>query len=207
MRRVAELARTTTLGLVCGLALAGCGQSATNATTSNNVQAAPADTTQNGAAPAVAGTSGAMTPDQVRAILQRDGVSQTVTAFQNPTYSETNRAMAEGISAGDDQWLALVPLLSNSGSAEMAEGLISGLAEALPRNAAGVLRVLSDRQISDSFKEVTCAHPEELSGSAATRPYLTTAVRAVEAVNDPALQAAKTRCLANLRRAQSESGS
>lgn len=210
MRRVAELTRTTALGLVCGLALAGCGPSATNAnnaTMANNVEAAPANLVQNGAAPAAAGTiPGAMTPDQVRARLQRDGVSQTVTAFQDPSYSETNRALSEGIAAGDEQWLALVPLLSASGSAEMAEGLISMLAEALPRNAAGVLRVLGDRQMSATLKEMTCMHPEELSGQAA-RTYLTTATRAVEAVSDPALQAVRTMCLANLRQAQSQIGS
>ena len=75
-----------------------------------------------------------MTPDQVRARMQRDGVSHTLTAFQGPSFAPTNRAMSEGISSGDDQWLALVPLLSTSGSAEMGEGLIMLLAEALPRS-------------------------------------------------------------------------
>jgi len=215
MRRITELTRTTALGLVCGLALAACGQSASNAnnaTVADNGQAATANMVENGAAPAVAGNSaaapasGAMTPDQIRALFQRDGVSQTVTAFQNPSYSATNHAMSEGIAAGDEQWLALVPLLSTSGSAEMAEGLISMLAEALPRNAAGVLRVVGDRQMSATLKEGTCLHPEELSGQAA-RTYLITAIRAVEAVNDPALQAARTMCLANLRQAQAQIGS
>jgi hypothetical protein len=147
-----------------------------------------------------------MTPDQVRERMQRDGVTQTVVAMQDPSFSATNQAMTDGIASGDERWLALVPLLSTSGSAEMSEGLVSILAEALPRNAAGVLRALSDRQTQESFKETTCLHPEELSDQAA-RTYLTQAIGAVEAVNDAALQAAKTKCLANLRRAQSEVGS
>jgi hypothetical protein len=211
MRKVAKLTGTTALGMVCGLALAGCTQSATNATNAATVNNVPPETTnmvENAAAPAnaSAAASGALTPDQVRALFQRDGVSRTVTAFQDPSWSPTNRAMSEGIAAGDAQWLALVPPLSTSGSAEMAEGLISMLAEALPRNAAGVLRALGDREMSATLKEMTCMHPEELSGQAA-RTYLTTAIRAVEAVNDPALQAARTMCLANLRQAQAQIGS
>ena len=201
--------KATALLLVSGLALAGCGQSAkngSNAAAANNVQAAPANASQNAAAPAAAApaaqTGGAMTPDQVRAMMQRDGVGQTL---QNPAFAATSQAMSEGISSGDEQWLALVPLLSTSGSAEVAEGLIGEVAEALPRNAAGVLRALSGRQVEDSFKEVTCFHPEEMSGQAA-RTYLAEAIRAVEAVNDAALQAAKTRCLANLRQARSDVG-
>jgi hypothetical protein len=206
--------KTTALLLASGLALAGCGQStgnASNGAAANNVQAGPgnnlvgADNAQNAAASTATPTSGAMTPDQVRAMMQRDGVSQTVIAFRNPSFSATNRAMSEGIASGDEQWLALVPLLSTSGSAEGAEGLISELADALPRNAAGVLRVLSDRQTGDFLKEGSCLHPEEMSGQAA-RTYIATARRAVEAVSDPALQAARTRCLANLRQAQSQSG-
>jgi hypothetical protein len=201
MRKVATLTGTAALGLLCALALAGCGQSAGNAANAamgNDAQAAPAN--------AAASATGAMMPDQVRARFERDGVSQTVIAFQDPSYSATNRAMSEGIAAGDERWLALVPLLSTSGSAEMAEGLISMLAEALPRNPAGVLRALGDRQMSESLKGGLCMHPEELSGQAA-RTYLTTAIRAVEEVNDPALQAARTMCLANLRQAQSQVGS
>ena len=202
--------KATALLLVSGIAIAGCGQptkNGANAAVANN-QGATANLTQNSAAPATAAApaSGAMTPDEVRARMQRDGVSQTVTAFQDPSFAPTNQAMSEGISSGNDQWLALVPMLSTSGSAEMSEGLISGLAEALPRNPAGVLRALADRQVEDSFKEVTCFHPEEMSGQAA-RTYLTQAIGAVEAVNDPGLQAAKTRCLANLRQAQSQLGS
>lgn len=208
MRTVAELTRTMALGTICGLALASCGQSATNATnatTANDGQAATVNVVQNAAAPATPGASSAMTPDQVRARFQRDGVSQTLIAFQDPSWSATNGAMSEGIAAGDGQWLALVPLLSTSGNAEMAEGLIAMLAEALPRNAAGVLRVLGDPQMSTTLKEMTCMHPEELSGAAA-RAYLTNATRAVEAVSDPALQAMRTMCLANLRQARSQIG-
>jgi hypothetical protein len=109
----------------------------------------------------------------------------------------------QGIASGNDQWLSLVPLLSTGTDASTSESLTDALAEALPRNAAGVLRVIGDRQTSGSMKEGACFHPEELSGQAA-RTYITTAMRAVEAVNDAGLQAAKTSCLANLRQAQSE---
>ena len=208
--------KTTALFLVSGLALAGCGQSnknASNGTAANNAQAITgnaqvgADNGQNAAGSGAGGqTSGAMTPDQVRARMQRDGVTQTMTAFEDPSFSATNGAMSEGIASGDEQWLALVPLLSTTGHAEGSEGLTSDLAAALPRNAAGVLRVLSDRQTVDFFKEGSCFPPDEMSGQAA-RTYIETATRAVEAVNDPALQTAKARCLANLRTARSRTGS
>ena len=203
--------RTTTLLLVSGLALAGCGQSktgATNTSAGNNVQAGSdgnqvaASNAQNSAAPAVA-ASGAVTPDQFRAMMQRDGARKTVQALDNDAGSETLAQVYQGIASGNDQWLAVVPLLSTGTDASTSESLMDALAEALPRNAAGLLRIIGDRQTSDFFKEGACMHPEELSGQAA-RAYITTAMQAVEAVNDPALQAAKASCLANLRQAQSE---
>jgi hypothetical protein len=80
------------------------------------------------------------------------------------------------------------------------EGLRDVLVDALPRNAAGVLRAIGDRQTSEFFKEGSCFPPEDATGQAA-RDYIATATRAVEAVTDPALKAAKTQCLANLRQA------
>lgn len=139
-------------------------------------------------------------------MLQRDGARQTVQALDADESSRTLAQVYDGIAAGGDQWLALVPLLSTGTDASTSEGLRDVLGEALPRNPAAVLRALGDRQTSEFLKEGSCFQPEEATGQAA-RDYIATARRAVEAVNDPALQAAKTKCLANLRQASSETGS
>jgi hypothetical protein len=204
--------KSTALLLLSGLALAGCGQSknqATNAAAANNAQAAAgnsnASTAQNAAAPAggapAAGAAGSVTPDQFRAMMQRDGARQTVQALDRDTASTVLGQVYDGISAGNDQWLAIVPLLSTGTDASTSESLRDAMVDALPRNAAGVLRVLGDRQTSDILQEDVCRGPDQEPGPE-VRTYLTNATRTVEAVNDPALQAMKTACLAKLREAQ-----
>jgi hypothetical protein len=129
-----------------------------------------------------------------------------VQALDKDQGSDTLGQVYAGISAGNDQWLAVVPLLSTGTDASTSESLRDAMVEALPRNAAGVLRVLGERQTSDMLRENVCLAPDQDPGPA-VRTYLTTAMAAVEAVNDPALQAAKTSCLAKLRQALSANGS
>jgi hypothetical protein len=204
--------KTTALLLVSGIALAGCGQSnknSANASAANNVHAANAQAggsdVQNAAAPGAAtapaaAAAGSVTPDQFRAMLQRDGARQTVQKLDADENSPVLGQVYDGIATGNDQWLAVVPLLSTGTDASTTEGLRDVLVDALPRNAAGVLRAIGDRQTSEFFKEGSCFPPEDATGQAA-RDYIATATRAVEAVTDPALKAAKTQCLANLRQA------
>jgi hypothetical protein len=67
------------------------------------------------------------------------------------------------------------------------------------------------RRAAENLLSVLCeaaaADFDNVERLALVRGYLATAIRAVEAVNDPALQAARTMCLANLRQAQSQIGS
>jgi hypothetical protein len=205
--------KTIVLLFVSGIALSGCGRSGGNtasAAGANNGATAPAanqasvNAAVNAAAPAPT-AAGAITPDQFRAMLRRDGARKTVQTLDADPGSPTLGQVYDGISQGNDQWLALVPLLSTGTDASTSEGLLDAVREALPHNAAGVLRVLEDRQTDSFLKEDVCGAPEMQPGPELTA-HFTSATRAVEAVSDPALQAAKTRCLTSLRQAQEPAG-
>lgn len=104
----------------------------------------------------------------------------------------------DGVSSGDSQWLAQVPRLTNGTDAGTSEFLKISVAEALPHNAAGVLRL----GLHGWSMEKACSYPMLEPKPSNTRRYFAAAIPAVEAVHDPALQTAKRTCLSALRKAQ-----
>ncbi|HZH06989.1 MAG TPA: hypothetical protein VEY69_09965, partial [Lautropia sp.] len=157
--------------------------------------AAPAATNAGAAAPA----TGGVTPAQIRAMIDRDGASQTVQALDKDEGAVTFDMVLDGIASGRDEWLALVPLLAGAVDGGTGTGLEIAVAEALPRNAAGVLRLIGNGRTAAE----TCGYPMIEATTTESSTYFSAALPAVEAVNDPALQAAKTSCLSELRKAQS----
>lgn len=179
------------------LSLAACsGNKAAN----NQNAAAPAVNDQQaaGSPNAQVPAGAAITPQEVRTMVERDGAAATVrTLSEGGSEAAPNRfaAVESGIASGDQAWLDIVPLIRPGTDGETGEGLSMSLAEALPRNAAGVLRASGTpddvTSVCDplAFEEMT---PER-------RTYVQSAITAVEAVSDPALQQAKASCLATLR--------
>jgi hypothetical protein len=188
--------KTTLLVSLLALSVAACGgnkaannQNA-NAAAGNN-QAASASI--NTAAP-VAATGGALTPPELRTMVQRDGAPATVrTLSQGGTEAAPNRyaTFERGVGSGEQAWLDLVPLIRPGTDGETGEGLTMMLQEALSKNAAGVLRLIGSGEDAEGI----CGE----SATETVRGDRAAAITAVEAVTDPALAQAKTSCLAALR--------
>lgn len=189
-----------TIGIA--LALAGCNQAGTTA--NNQAVAAPANGSINGAADANGQASAAtgITPAEVAAMIERDGARATVQALDQGETNNRFYAVLEGVSAGEQAWLDLVPRLGPGTDAGATTGLEIAVAEALARNAAGVLRIAGT---SHSVQDI-CSYPMIEPTPEQTRSYFAAAIPAVEAISDPALQEKKTECLRLLRAAQTQAG-
>jgi hypothetical protein len=187
------------------LGLAACG-GANKGNTQNAAApnaAAPAANSQgnsaataNAQAPSAAGAT--LTAAEVRTMIERDGAEATVrTLTQGGTPNAPYRfaAVEQGIASGEQAWLDLVPLLLPALDGEVGTGIQMVIGDALPKNAAGVLRLVRERTDVNSFCDDSMSDKTE----AERRAYRQSAIAAVEAVTDPALQEAKTNCLAVLR--------
>lgn len=104
----------------------------------------------------------------------------------------------DGIMSGDSAWLALVPRLNTGGHAAAGESLPISLAFALPKNAAGVLRLLA----RDRRWLVACGYPMIEPTRNEERAYFKATIPAVRAVREKSLQVAKHMCLSELFKAQ-----
>ncbi|MFC5343877.1 hypothetical protein ACETK8_12125 [Brevundimonas staleyi] len=127
----------------------------------------------------------ALTAEHLANLIAADGARHTVLVLTGPADPTGFDKVLAGIATGAPEWLALVPQLQPATDGLHAEGLQDALATALTRNAPGVLALIPDH-----------AHP--LFVCAATHPpdaRMIAARAAVEAVTDPALQAAKAECL------------
>jgi hypothetical protein len=196
--------KLATLVPVVALGLAACGggnKAAENMSVNVQNVAAPtpvvenATATANAQAPAV---RGALSPAEVQAMVGRDGAAATVRALsQGGTPAAPNRfaTIEDGIARGDQAWLDVVPLIRSGADGETGTGITMSLGEALPKNPAGVLRLIANKDDAQSICD------DSLSDMTADqrREQREAAIAAVTAVSDPALQAAKANCLATLR--------
>jgi hypothetical protein len=99
---------------------------------------------------------------------------------------------------GDPRWLVLVPKLDPGTDAGSAEFLRIAVAEALPKNAAGVLRFASRL----SWFRDACGYPMIEPTNREMRAYFRATIPALKAVHDPSLTRAKRICLTELIKAQ-----
>ena len=149
-------------------------------------------------------TSSAVTPKMVERMIDRDGARQAVNKLANAAPDDTRTLFGdydkvlEGVASGDARWLALVPKLRPGTDAGTAEALHISVAEALPKNPAGVLRLIMRLP---SWQDV-CSYPMIEPTDEEMRAYFNAAIPAVKAVRDPALQHSKHVCLADLVKAQ-----
>jgi hypothetical protein len=167
--------------------------------------------TQNAAAPAVEDQNlvvannvqapaarGALTPAEVRAMVGRDGAAATVRALsQGGTEAAPSRfaTFENGVASGEQAWLDVVPLIRSGADGETGTGITMSLNDALPKNAAGVLRLISNRDDAQSI----CDDSLTERTAEARGAHRQASIAAVEAVSDPALRDAKANCLVTLR--------
>lgn len=184
---------------VVALGLAACGGNKASNTQSANASAPnsqASSTPVNASAPTTA--AGAITPQEVRAMIERDGARAAVrTLDEGGTVAAPSRLSIamQGISSGEQGWLDIVPLLRQGTDGETGQGLTMSLADALPNNAAGVLRLIAGGEDAPSI----CDGQLSVNTPEAARAARQAAIPSVEAVTDPALQQAKAACLTVLR--------
>lgn len=137
-------------------------------------------------------------------MLDHYGAKATVDRLANAAPNDTRvmfgdyDKVLEGVSSGEVRWLALVPRLDPGTDAGTAEFLHIAVAEALPKNPAGVLRFTSRAWW---FRDA-CGYPMIEPTKREMRAYFKAAVPALKAVHDPALERAKRICLTELIKAQ-----
>lgn len=152
----------------------------------------------------VSGAATAITPTGVERMIDRYGAKATVNKLANAPPNDTRSIFGdydkvlEGVSSGDARWLALLPRLDPGTDAGSAEFLRIAVAEALPKNPAGVLRFTSRL----SWFRDACGYPMIEPTNREMRAYFKAAIPALKAFHDPALERAKRICLTQLIKAQ-----
>jgi hypothetical protein len=133
----------------------------------------------------------------ITAAIGRDGARAEVTALNRG--GQWDHVLRK-IDGGQEAWLDVAARLAPGTDAGAAEDLGISLATALPRNPAGVLRVVSDDPANAviGVKRV-CGVPFIEQPAPETARYVARASAALRRVADPALAARKARCLAALR--------
>ena len=108
--------------------------------------------------------------------------------------------MLDQIGRGKSEWIALATRIAPGTDASASEGLGISLARALPRNPSAVLRVV-DLADEDGVLGVSrvCGVPFIEVTRAYNAAYERRAIPAVSRVLDPALAAARAKCLARLK--------
>lgn len=107
-------------------------------------------------------------------------------------------AVLRGVSQGDDRWLRLVTSIDPGTDADSGESLGIAVAEALPKNPGGVLRlILANRKWLSA-----CTYPMIEPTKSQERRYFRKAIPAVMSVREPILQSVRGACLALLTKAQ-----
>jgi hypothetical protein len=137
-------------------------------------------------------------------MIERYGARATVQKLSNAAPNDTRSMFGdydkvlEGVSSGDARWLALVPKLDPGTDAGSAEFLLIAVAEALPKNPAGVLRFTSRL----SWFRNACGYPMIEPSNREMRAYFKATIPALKGVHDAALARVKRICLTELLKAQ-----
>ena len=145
-----------------------------------------------------------VTPAAVTRMIDRFGGEGAVNKLIAQKTTDQNNDLGlfeqvlDGIASGAPAWLALVPRLETGGHAAAGESMPIVVADALPKNPGGVLRLVA----RERRWLVSCGYPMIEPTKKEERAYFRAAIPAVRAVRDPELQTAKRMCLSELFRAE-----
>jgi hypothetical protein len=133
-----------------------------------------------------------------KAIRQKgaERVARELSEQQNPDPWD---AIDDRVATGDPRWLDVAKQLRPYTDAGVSEALENALAEALPRNAAGVLRILGTDLSKDFTVRRVCSTETFIEvPRPALQRHLRAALAAVKRVTDPKLIDARDACLSKL---------
>lgn len=116
-------------------------------------------------------------------------------AKENARATSTSQweAIVKGLSSGEAEWLQIVPLIARYTDAGFAEDIATALAQALPKNVAGVMKVLDEQIPPVSIRNV-CSMPLYNETVPEQNEYV---VKAIQALYKSDTSQAK-RCLTQL---------
>ncbi|WP_413453679.1 hypothetical protein [Erwinia persicina] len=138
-----------------------------------------------------------MTPKIVLENIHDSGAKKYIhdLAKENAMATSTSQweAIVKGLSTGEAEWLQIVPLIARYTDAGFAEDLATALAQALPKNVAGVMNVLDEQIPPVSIRNV-CSMPLYNETVPEQNEYV---VKAIQALYKSDTSQAK-RCLTQL---------
>ena len=135
----------------------------------------------------------AVSAAEVQAMLASQGPQQTVAALWGEGEDNGFEAAMRGIAMGDPAWLDLAPELAPGVDAGASTSVAMATQDALTTSAEDALRLMSLWDGASCTYEGYEVPPEQ------SQAFYAAAIPAVEAVNDPELEALKAECLAQMR--------
>ncbi len=139
------------------------------------------------------------TLEQVEKAIQDRGAPAVVDELNHQQGTSAWESIEDRVAMGNGRWLRVAQQLRRYTDAGVSESLDNSMAEALPRNAEGVLAMLGTDQSKDFTSERVCSGETFIEVSKSRlRRHLRAGVTAVEKVSDPKLQHVKEACVAAL---------
>ena len=135
----------------------------------------------------------AVSAAEVQAMLASQGPQQTVAALWGEGEDNGFEAAMRGIAMGDPAWLEVAPELAPGVDAGASTSVAMATQDALTTSAEDALRLMSLWDGASCTYEGYEVPPEQ------SQAFYAAAIPAVEAVNDPELEALKAECLAQMR--------
>lgn len=147
----------------------------------------------------------AVTPTRVLGHIHQEGAKKYLYALAKENAHATATSnweyIIEGISSGNAEWLKIVPLMAGATDAGFAEDLATALAQAIPKNVVGVLKVLNNNVPPVSIQSV-CSMPLYVETVPEQNEYFVKAVQALYKADTPQAK----ECLAQLIRTVGHAG-
>ena len=135
----------------------------------------------------------AVSPAEVQAMIASQGPQQAVAALWGEGEDNGFEAAMRGIAMGDPAWLEVAPELAPGVDAGASTSVAMATQDALTTSAEDALRLMSLWDGASCTYEGYEVPPEQ------SQAFYAAAIPAVEAVNDPELEALKAECLAQMR--------
>ena len=135
----------------------------------------------------------AVSAAEVQAMIASQGPQQAVAALWGEGEDNGFEAAMRGIAMGDPAWLEVAPELAPGVDAGASTSVAMATQDALTTSAEDALRLMSLWDGASCTYEGYEVPPEQ------SQAFYAAAIPAVEAVNDPELEALKAECLAQMR--------
>ena len=153
--------------------------------------------------PTIAGESLPLTSQAITKDIESNGAKVTVQKLISGKHQRQWELVLKKIKTGDSRWLAVAKGLADGTDAGTSESLQIALATALPRNPGGVLQ-LTGTQSFLSLEDI-CGAPFIEPEPAYLKRYLTETRQSLNNLRDARVEQQRTKCLAEIEKAISES--